>query len=124
MYKPVAGTPLTYIDNSTGNVLRDTRNNQLYVLAAGRWFRSTTEAGPWIYVPHDKLPAEFSKIPDDSPKENVKASIAGTPQAREAAISATVPQPRPCRSAARRWIRRATTACRNCARSRARRSSK
>ena len=65
-------------DNTTGNVFRDTRDNQLYVLAAGRWFRTTTEAGPWLYVPHDKLPRDFGAIPDDSPKENAKASIAGT----------------------------------------------
>jgi len=91
-WKPIAGTQLVYIDNTTGNVFRDTRDNQLYVLAAGRWFRTTTEAGPWLYVPHDKLPRDFGAIPDDSPKENAKASIAGTTQAREAAISATVPQ--------------------------------
>ena len=38
------------------------------------------------------MPADFAAIPDDSPAENVKASVAGTAQAREAAVAATVPQ--------------------------------
>jgi hypothetical protein len=49
-------------------------------------------SGPWTFVPADKLPADFANIPDDSAKENVKASVAGTPQAQEAAIAATIPQ--------------------------------
>ena len=43
-------------------------------------------------MPADVLPGDFAIIPDDSPKENLKASVAGTPQAREAAIAARVPQ--------------------------------
>ena len=44
------------------------------------------------YVAANALPKDFAKIPDDSLKENVKASIAGTEQAREATIAAIVPQ--------------------------------
>ena len=42
--------------------------------------------------PATDLPADFANIPDDSPKENVKASIPGTPQAQEAVIAADIPQ--------------------------------
>jgi hypothetical protein len=89
---PVNGAQLLYVENTTGNIFKNMLDNMTYVLIAGRWFRSTTDNGPWEYVPANALPAEFAKIPDDSPKENVKASIAGTTQAREAAIAASVPQ--------------------------------
>jgi hypothetical protein len=89
-YEPIAGTGLRYVSNTTGNVFRD--GNDYYVLVAGRWFRAQSEAGPWTYVAANALPADFAKIPEDSPKENVKASVAGTEQAREAAIAASIPQ--------------------------------
>src|SRR5262249_25789592 len=54
--------------------------------------RAPNEKGPWEFVPPDKLPADFAKIPDNSPKENVKASVAGTPQAEEAVIANGIPQ--------------------------------
>jgi len=89
---PVEGARLLYVENTTGNIFKDMTDNRTYLLIAGRWFRSNSYDGPWDYVPANALPAEFSKIPDNSPKENVKASVAGTAQAREAAIAATVPQ--------------------------------
>ncbi|WP_213954466.1 MULTISPECIES: autotransporter [unclassified Variovorax] len=89
---PLAGTQLLYVENTTGNIFKDMLDNRTYVLVAGRWFRAASEAGPWEYVAANALPPEFAQIPDDSPKENVKASIAGTSQAREAVIAASVPQ--------------------------------
>lgn len=89
---PLSGAPLLYVENTTGNIFMDMQDNQTYVLIAGRWFRSASTAGPWQFVPANALPPAFARIPDDSPKENVKASVAGTSQAREAAIAATVPQ--------------------------------
>jgi hypothetical protein len=38
------------------------------------------------------LPGDFAKIPDSSPVENVKASVPGTPQAKEAVIANSIPQ--------------------------------
>jgi len=91
-WMPLKGTQLLYVSNTTGNIFRSMADRNLYVLASGRWFRSGSEAGPWTFVAGNALPADFAKIPDDSDKENVKASVAATPQAREAAIAATVPQ--------------------------------
>ena len=90
-YVGIPGTGLQYANNTTGNVFRD-GDNQIYVLTTGRWFRAPGEQGPWQFVPANKLPADFWHIPDDSPKENVKASVAATSQALEAAISASIPQ--------------------------------
>jgi hypothetical protein len=91
-WAPVAGTHLLYIENTTGRVLKDTSDNATYVLVTGRWFRAEDERGPWRFVAANALPADFSRIPDESSMENVKASVGGTPQAAEAAIAATVPQ--------------------------------
>ena len=91
-FVPIAGTGLLYAKNTTGNLFRDTADQKLYVLVSGRWFRAATQDGPWEYVANDALPAGFAKIPDDSEKENVKAAVAGTPQAKESLISNLIPQ--------------------------------
>ncbi|WP_438298754.1 autotransporter [Pseudomonas sp. NMS19W] len=89
---PIQGTQLLYVSNTTGHIFKEIGDQNSYVLISGRWFRAADMNGPWTFTPADKLPADFANIPDDSPKENVKASVAGTPQAKEAAIAATIPQ--------------------------------
>ncbi len=89
---PVEGTRLLYIQNTTGNVFKALSDQQTYVLISGRWYRGSSESGPWEYVSGKALPADFASIPDDSPKENVKASVPGTPQAAEALIADEIPQ--------------------------------
>ncbi len=89
---PITGTNLLYVKNTTANVVKDLNDQQTYVLVTGRWFSASGFWGPWQYVPGSSLPSAFAQIPDDSPKENMKASIPGTPQAQEAAIAAEIPQ--------------------------------
>ena len=91
-WTPIAGTRLSYVGNTTGHVFRDDADQRLYLLISGRWFRATGDKGPWTFVAANALPADFARIGQDSLKENVLASVAGTPQASEAAIAATVPQ--------------------------------
>ncbi len=91
-YTEIPGTNLLYISNTTGRVFKDIANQQTYVLTAGRWFSAADTAGPWTFVPPESLPADFAKIPDDSPMENVKASVPGTPQAQAAVVAASIPQ--------------------------------
>lgn len=91
-WQPIQGTSLLYVSNTTGHIFKEIGDQNSYVLISGRWFRASDMSGPWTFVPADKLPADFANIPDDSAKENVKASVAGTPQAQEAAIAATIPQ--------------------------------
>ncbi len=91
-YDPIAGTQLLYVTNTTGRVFKDIDNQNTYVLIAGRWFSAATTAGPWQYVPAASLPPDFAKIPDESPMENVKASVPGTTQAKEAVVANSVPQ--------------------------------
>ena len=91
-YTEIAGTNLLYVSNTTGRVFKDIGNQQSYVLIAGRWFSAADLSGPWTFVPPLDLPPDFAKIPDDSPMENVKASVPGTPQAQAAVVAASIPQ--------------------------------
>jgi hypothetical protein len=91
-YTAIEGTQLTYVSNTTGHVFWHRGEQQTYVLVSGRWFRAPSTNGPWTYVAGKDLPPDFAKIPDDSPKENVKASVPGTPQAQEAVIASTIPE--------------------------------
>jgi len=92
-FQPVGGTGLLWATNTTADVLVDSADNRYYVLLSGRWFRSPSlQAGPWTYVASDKLPADFAKIPTDSPAAVVLTSVAGTPQAKEALIADSIPQ--------------------------------
>jgi len=88
----IPGTELEFVENTSGNVFRQASGSPCNVLLSGRWFEADSLAGPWRTVPQTELAADFRAIPDDSPKENVKASVAGTPQAQEAVIANSVPQ--------------------------------
>jgi hypothetical protein len=91
---PIQGTDLLYVKNSPDNIFLDTRTQAYYTLLSGRWYTATVlKAGDgWTYVASDKLPGDFAKIPEGSPKDNVLASVAGTDAAREAAMDAQIPQ--------------------------------
>jgi hypothetical protein len=91
-WTPIQGTELLYASNTTGHVFKEIGDQKTYVLVSGRWFRAAGMDGPWDFVPANELPKDFRDIPDDSPEENVKAAVAGTPQAKEAAIAAQIPQ--------------------------------
>jgi len=92
MWAMIPGTQLLYVTNTPSSVFKHLLDQKTYVLASGRWFRAPSNEGPWEYVPGESLPGDFALIPDDSPKENVKASVPGTRQAQEAAIANAIPQ--------------------------------
>ncbi|MFS8036928.1 carbohydrate-binding family V/XII [Xanthobacter sp. AM11] len=89
---PVAGTNLLTMNNADHAVFMETTSNTYYVLISGRWFRAADLKGPWAFVASDALPKDFARINPKDPKANVLVSVAGTPQAKEAAIAATIPQ--------------------------------
>ena len=88
----IAGTDLSYLKNSDNDIFRDAKTQKLYLLVSGRWFTADAKEGPWAYIASDKLPADFKKIPDSSPKANVLASIAGTQEAKDAVMESYIPQ--------------------------------
>jgi hypothetical protein len=91
-FTPVTGTALRWASNTTAYVILDSASSNYYVLISGRWFRASDLAGPWTYVASSGLPADFSRIPVNSPAGVVLASVAGTPQAQEALIANSIPQ--------------------------------
>lgn len=91
-FAPISGTQLLRITNSGSSVFVYVPNQNYYIVISGRWFSSPALDGPWQYVSATQLPADFANIPESDPAGTVLASVAGTPQAGEAAISSTIPQ--------------------------------
>lgn len=91
-YAPLVADELLYVTNTESDVVREVATQDLYVLLAGRWYRATTPEGPWTFVRGDQLPASFGRVPPDSPKGNILASVAGTDQADDAIADAEIPQ--------------------------------
>jgi hypothetical protein len=90
VFKPIPGTVLEYAENSNGDFFR--LNGQCYVLISGRWFKAPSWDGPWTFVTAADMPPDFAKIPVNSPKATVLASVPGTPQAQEGLIANSIPQ--------------------------------
>ncbi len=86
----IAGTQLLYVDNSENDIFVDQAESKYYVLLSGRWFRASSFNGPWSYAGNN-LPEDFSKIPENSPKGHVLASVPGTVQASDAVMLAQIP---------------------------------
>jgi hypothetical protein len=92
-FQEVGNTELLWAKNTTADVFIDTENNLFYALISGRWFSTPDlNKGPWNYVPSNHLPSDFRRIPPDSSAGVVLASVAGTPQAKEALIANSIPQ--------------------------------
>ena len=91
-FSPISGTDLSYVSNSPNDIFQDQSSGKYYVLISGRWYTSSALNGGWHYVPSNSLPANFARIPEGSPKDNVLASVAGTDAAREAVMDAQIPQ--------------------------------
>lgn len=91
-WTPIEGNQLLYMGNTESDVFMEIGTQQCYILLAGRWYRAASLNGPWAYVAADKLPPAFARIPFDSPKGSVLAHVAGTVQAQEAVLDASIPQ--------------------------------
>ena len=90
--KPVTGTQLLYVANTSGDILLDLKDQSYYVPLTGRWYRAKSLDGPWQFVAGNDLPKDFAKIPADDPKSSVLATVPGTPAAQEAVIANSIPQ--------------------------------
>jgi hypothetical protein len=89
-FAPIPGTALQYVTNTGSDVFLDTTTGRFYYLVSGRWFSSVGLSGPWVFATPD-LPADFARIPPDSPRGHVLASVPGTPQAQLAVLQAQIP---------------------------------
>jgi hypothetical protein len=91
-WTPIEGTGLLYIKNSEDNIFRLITDQQYYILISGRWYKAASLNGPWSFILSDKLPADFTHIPEGSEKDIVLASVAGTLAAKDALMDAQIPQ--------------------------------
>ncbi|UJF18755.1 hypothetical protein L0B53_17460 [Vibrio sp. SS-MA-C1-2] len=83
---------ILYVKNTETAWLRDLSSGEMYVLLSGRWFKSTSKNGPWVFVPATELPKAFKDIPANSEIGGVRTSVAGTPEADQAVMDAQIPQ--------------------------------
>src|SRR5438876_1085541 len=90
VYAQIPDTQLTYATNTNSVVFVFTPTQQFYYLTAGRWFSAMDLQGPWTYATPD-LPADFAKIPLNSPASAILASVPGTDEAKDAVLLAQVP---------------------------------
>lgn len=91
-FATIQGTNLLYMSNTEDNIFRHLDSQKYYLLLSGRWYASGKLEGPWEYIPADDLPGDFAKIPEDSPKGDVLASVPGTQASIDAIHDAQVPQ--------------------------------
>ena len=92
-FAAVEGTSLLYLKNTDSDIIMDISTQRYYLLISGRWYSSNSlTKGPWEFVAPDALPDEFSAIPQASDIGNVRVSVAGTDESREAVIDNSIPQ--------------------------------
>jgi hypothetical protein len=87
----ISGTQLKYVSNTDSALFQYAPTKAWYVLLSGRWFSSSSTSGPWTFATNS-LPADFSKIPVNSPRGNVLVSVPNTPAAQYAGAAAAAPQ--------------------------------
>ncbi len=91
--QPIQGTQLLYGANTENDIFMDIASQKYFILLSGRWFSSgALNSTGWVYVPADQLPADFSKIAAGSEKDNILPFVAGTPEAKDAILDASIPQ--------------------------------
>ena len=86
----IEGTPLSFVSNTEHDVFYSVSTNRYYFLTAGRWFSASALDGPWKSV--QQLSVDFQRIPVEHPRGHVRASIAGTPEAKVAVYLAQIPK--------------------------------
>ncbi|WP_281492003.1 hypothetical protein, partial [Desulfosarcina cetonica] len=89
---PFPGNNLMAVKNTSNNLLYEVDTGHYYLLLSGRWYRAGKLDGAWSYVPPDQLPETFTDIPADSDQGDLRASIPGTEEAREAVLDAQIPE--------------------------------
>ncbi|MBP7864548.1 MAG: hypothetical protein KA419_01255 [Acidobacteria bacterium] len=88
--KDIKGTGLRWVTNTESELFQEKASKAWFFLVAGRWYRAASLEGPWVLA-SNRLPADFAKIPKDHPRASVRASVPGTPEAKEAVMLAQAP---------------------------------
>jgi hypothetical protein len=72
---PIADTGLSYAVNTNWDVIQDQGSNAWYLLNDGVWFTAPAASGPYTLA--GKLPAAFSRIPNDADFGAIRKSVPG-----------------------------------------------
>lgn len=91
-WTPIEGNELLYMSNTESDVLMEIQSQRYFVLMSGRWYAGKSLKGPWSYVPSNRMPASFAKIPPESEMGHVLIFVAGTEQADDAVWDSYIPQ--------------------------------
>ncbi len=93
-WTPIGDTGILAADNCDCDAYIDTATQRTWLVLAGRWYWSDhlADDATWTYTAPSALPPAFANIPAQSRWGQVRTQIAGTPEAREAALDAQVPQ--------------------------------
>jgi hypothetical protein len=92
-YAAIPDTDLLYMSNTESDVVMDIATQRYYLLLAGRWYTAATLAdGDWKFVHPEDLPPDFARIPEDSDMADVRVSVPGTVEAKEAILETQIPQ--------------------------------
>ena len=87
----IPGTSLQYVSNPQMPLFFDKADSNYYYLVAGRWFSTRNLYSNQWAAASAQLPGDFGMIPPNSPMGYVLASVAGTPQAQDAVVLASIP---------------------------------
>lgn len=92
-YQSIEGTSLLYASNTEDDIIMDINSQEHYILLAGRWYHSKNlQDGEWEFQEPDKLPDDFSKIPESSEMASVRVSVPETEEAMNAVLEQSIPQ--------------------------------
>ena len=92
-FTPLQTSEIMVVSNTDSDVVFEIASQSYFVLLSGRWYRTKDlDNGPWTWVANDELPSEFTDIPAESDVGYLRASVAGTEEAREALLEQSVPQ--------------------------------
>jgi hypothetical protein len=92
-FVPLDGTQVLYVENTETDILMDMATQEYFVLLSGRWYKSKSlETKGWSSVRPDDVPADFANIDAESDMGQVRASVPGTVESREAILENQIPQ--------------------------------
>jgi hypothetical protein len=92
-FEPLSASEIMVVSNTDSDVVFEIASQNYYVLLSGRWYRTKDiDNGPWTWVANNELPERFAEIPAESDVGYLRASVAGTEEAREALLEQSVPQ--------------------------------
>jgi hypothetical protein len=88
--EPIPGTELSFVSNTASDIVFNGADGFYYFLTSGRWFKADSLEGKWEGVM--TAPTVFQQLPTDHARAHLRASVAGTPEAKLAVTQAQIPQ--------------------------------